>query len=169
MGAFCFRRYFTPLLSFLILMPSFYAEIEIDAPRSRVWNVLLNKQEWKTWNSFLFDRTPERPFESGRSLLLAQRRKVREPETTFEAQIIRLQPDYSLYWRCEAPGYRSEHRFDLLDSGYGRTKYSHREKISGRLAWLFTPVIRHDEQLGMRRMAYELKQYAEWQRTKFNS
>jgi len=147
----------------VILMPSFYTEIEIDAPRSIVWKALLDKQNWKIWNSFLFDRAPTLPFEVGRSLLLSQRRKIREPETTFEVQVIRLQSEYSLCWVCEAPGYRSEHHFDLVDIGRGHTKYAHSEKISGRLSWLFTPFIRRDEQAGMRRMALELKQYSEYQ------
>lgn len=144
-------------------MPSFYTEIEIDAPRSLVWKALFDKQQWKNWNSFLFDRAPGQAFEAGRSLLLSQRRKVREPETTFEAQITRLQPEHSLCWVCEAPGYRSEHRFDLVDVGRSQTKYTHCEKISGRLSWLFTPFIRRDEQIGMRRMALELKHYSECQ------
>lgn len=147
-------------------MPSFYTEIEIDSPRSIVWNALLDKQQWKTWNSFLFDRSPSQSLGVGRSLLLSQRRKVREPETKFEAKIVQLQPEHSLHWIYEAPGYRSEHRFDLLDIDHNRTKYSHRQNISGRLAWLFVPFIRRDEQAGMSRMAQELKHYSEWQSIK---
>lgn len=144
-------------------MPSFYAEIDIDAPRSVVWTALMNKQEWKRWNSFLFDRAPEQSFKPGRSLLLSQRRKVREPATTFAAKILQLQPETSLRWVYTAPGYRSEHCFELLDVGVARTKYTHQEKISGILTGLFVPFIRRDEQAGMRRMALELKQYSEWQ------
>ncbi|MBD1998474.1 SRPBCC domain-containing protein [Oculatella sp. FACHB-28] len=141
-------------------MPSLYVEIEIDAPRSAVWQALLNKQDWLRWNTFLYDRDPVQPFEQGKMVWLSLKRVSREEETEFQPTITLLQPEVCLQWLSSAPGFRNEHVFELLDIGK-RTKYIHRENFSGPLTRLFFPFIRQDEQQGLRRMAQELKQYVE--------
>jgi len=39
-------------------MPSLYAEIDIEAPKSAVWQALIHKDYWVEWNTFLFDCDP---------------------------------------------------------------------------------------------------------------
>ncbi|MEB3210750.1 MAG: SRPBCC domain-containing protein [Leptolyngbyaceae bacterium] len=143
-------------------MPTIYTEIEINAPRDQVWMALIRKENWRQWNSFLFDRDPQQRFQTGRSLLLSLKRVPREKETEFKASVVTVQPNRCLQWVSDAPGYRSEHRFELQDSGLRRTQYRHHERISGLLSPLFLPFIRQDEHNGMRRMASDLKHYAEW-------
>jgi hypothetical protein len=143
-------------------MPSLYTEIEINAPRAVVWQALLRKEDWLQWNTFLFDRSPNQRFERGRSLLLSLRRVAGEEETEFQAKIIQVQPDICLRWVSTAPGFRNEQIFELQDIGRGWTKYTHQEQFSGLVTRLALPLIRQDEQQGLRRMARELKQHVEF-------
>jgi hypothetical protein len=142
-------------------MPSLYAEIEISAPKSVVWQVLIRKQDWLKWNTFLYDRNPDLPFKQGQRVHLSLRRLREETETEFEPRILLVQPSVCLRWVYTAPGFRSEHIFELQEIGRDRTKYIHQETISGATMVLFLPFLRRDEQQGLRRMARELKNYIE--------
>ncbi|NJO80799.1 MAG: SRPBCC domain-containing protein [Cyanobacteria bacterium RM1_2_2] len=142
-------------------MPSLYAEIEINAPKSVIWQTLLQKDKWLNWNTFLYDRNPALPFEQGRIVQLSLRRLREEIETEFDPHITLLQPEVCLQWVSTAPGFRSEHIFELQQVGRNRTKYIHRESFSGVVTHFFLSFLRRDEQQGLRRMAWELKQYVE--------
>lgn len=147
-------------------MPTIYTDIDINASRSVVWDALVHKEDWARWNTFLYDRDPQKQFKPGRSLLLSLKRVPREQETEFQAHVILVQPETCLRWVLTAPGYRSEHLFELQDIGVNRTLYRHRERITGVLSRAFLLFIRQDEQSGMRRMATDLKHYAEWLQNK---
>jgi hypothetical protein len=144
-------------------MPSLYTEIEINTSRQRVWQVLVHKEQWMYWNTFLYDRTPQQPFTQGQEVLLSFRRVPGEIETEFEARITLMQPNVCMQWVSAIPGFINEQVFELQDIGRDRTKYIHQERFSGLLTRLVLPVIRQDEQQGIRRMARELKQFAERQ------
>lgn len=142
-------------------MPSLYTEIEIDAPKSVIWKAILEKDKWLKWNTFLYDRNPNLPFEQGRVVQLSLRRLREETETEFDPRITLLQPEFCLRWVSTAPGFRSEHSFELQEVDRHRTKYIHRESLSGMVTYFFLTFLRRDEQQGLRRMAWELKQYVE--------
>lgn len=142
-------------------MPSLYTEIEINATRAQVWDAIVSKQHWAAWNSFLFDRSVDRPFQLNRPVVLALQRLKGEADTEFEAIVTVMQPQICLQWRAKAPGYTNEHTLELQDVGWQRIKFTHREIFSGRLSGLFLPFIRRDEQQGLDRMARELKYYVE--------
>lgn len=142
-------------------MPTLYAEIEISAPKSLIWQALVQKEDWLRWNTFLYDRSPSQPFVQGRRVELSLRRLREETETEFEPHITLLQPNVCLRWVYSAPGFRSEHLFELQEIGRNRTKYLHQEHFSGAIAPLFLAVLRQDEQHGLQRMSRELKQYVE--------
>lgn len=142
-------------------MPSLYTEIEISAPKAQVWRALFHKSSWSSWNSFLFDRDAALPFQQGQTVLLSLRRLPSEPETEFQALVTLIQPETCLRWVTIAPGFRSEHIFELQEVGWQRTKYTHQENFSGMLTPFFLAFIRQDEQQGVRRMARELKRYVE--------
>jgi hypothetical protein len=142
-------------------MPSLYVEIEISAPKSVVWRALFHKENWLKWNTFLYDRNPSLPFQQGRTVQLSLRRLREETETEFEPRITFLQPEVCLQWICLAPGFRSEHVFELQEVDRQRTKYVHRENFSGAVTHFVLSFLRKDEQQGMRRMARELKYHIE--------
>ncbi|MBW4658797.1 MAG: SRPBCC domain-containing protein [Drouetiella hepatica Uher 2000/2452] len=142
-------------------MPSLYAEIEISAPKSVIWQALVCKENWLKWNTFLYDRDPSKPFVEGQVVHLSLRRLQEESETEFEPRITLLQPEICLRWSYSAPGLRSQHVFELQEISKDRTQYLHQAYFSGIITRLFLPFLRQDEQQGMRRMARELKQHIE--------
>jgi hypothetical protein len=144
-------------------MPSLYTEIEIDAPKQAVWQALFCKETWKYWNTFLYDCDPAQPFELGQEVLLALRRIPGEETTEFQPVITLIQPEVCLRWTSNIPGFQIEQVFQLLETSPRQTKYIHQENFSGVLTRVFFPFIRQDEQQGIRRMAWELKQYVEVQ------
>ncbi|MGF1512653.1 MAG: SRPBCC domain-containing protein [Elainellaceae cyanobacterium] len=141
-------------------MPYLHTTIDIRAARAQVWEALVEKRLWCQWNTFLYDKTPAVPFSLNASVKLAMRRVPQETRTQFEARIVHLQPEACLRWVAIAPGYRSEHQFDLEERD-GYTRYHHQEMITGPISRLILPFIRQDELRGLRRMALELKQYTE--------
>ena len=142
-------------------MPNFYTEIEINAPIDRVWDALVHKEDWRWWNTFLVDCNAKLPFEPQQEVWLAICRLPGDEEIEFWPTVTVVEPGICLQWRSQIPGLHNEHSFELLSSSRDRTKYVHRETFSGWLTKLFLPLIRQDEQVGMRRMATELKQYLE--------
>ncbi|HAX89555.1 MAG TPA: hypothetical protein DCY91_25675 [Cyanobacteria bacterium UBA11370] len=142
-------------------MTSLYTEIDINAPKQRVWQVLFQKDQWKYWNTFLFDCDSRLRFEQGQEVSLSLRRLPNDEETEFEPLVTRIQPEMYLKWVSSIPGFRNEYVFELQEIGIGRTKYLHKSHFSGLLTRVFVPFIRDDEQRGMQRMARELKRYAE--------
>lgn len=145
-------------------MPTLYTEIEIYASRRQVWQALIRKQQWKYWNTFLYDCDPQQPFEEGQDVLLSLKRLPGEADTEFQPVVTLIQPGFCLKWVSSIPGFVNEHVFELQELGHDRTQYIHQETFSGPLTRVFLPFIRRDEQQGIRRMAWELKQYVEGRR-----
>ncbi|HEY9763851.1 MAG TPA: SRPBCC domain-containing protein [Trichocoleus sp.] len=142
-------------------MPSFYAEIDINAPRFEVWDALIHKEEWHRWNTFLYDVDAKTPFRQGREVLLSLRRLEGEDKNEFQPTITLIQPERCLRLISKVPGLKTEHVFELEDLGPNRTKYIHQERISGIFSRIFLPFIREEEKQGLRRMARQLKRYVE--------
>jgi hypothetical protein len=142
-------------------MKILYTDIEINAPKSRVWQTLVDKKRWKYWNTFLFDRDPSRPLALGQRASLSLRRFPEDEETEFQPYVILFQPETCLRWIAKFPGFSQQYTFELQDIGIKRTKYVHTVRYSGILSRAVIFFIRHDEQTGMKRMARELKRYVE--------
>lgn len=142
-------------------MPSIHTEIEINAPRPVVWEALIRKDEWRRWNTFLFDADPALPLRQGQEVFLSIRRLEEDESTDFEPVVTLVQPEVCLRWFATMPGFKSEHVFELQDLGPSRTLYIHRERFTGLLSGLFLTFIRNDEKRGIQRMARQLKRYVE--------
>ncbi|NEQ87384.1 MAG: SRPBCC domain-containing protein, partial [Moorea sp. SIO2I5] len=98
-------------------MTSLYTDIEINVPRQKVWQILFHKQQWKYWNTFLFDCDSTLRFEQGKEVFLSLRRLPNEEETEFEPLVTQVQPNVCLSWVSSIPGFRSECVFDLQEIG----------------------------------------------------
>jgi hypothetical protein len=142
-------------------MPSLYAEIEINAPAEIVWEALVRKEDWRYWNTFLFDCDPSLPFAVGHEVFLAMQRLEGDEDTEFQPIVTMMQPQVCLRWVSKIPGLRSEHTFELQETTPGRTRYLHRDTFQGVLSNVFLPFIRQDEKQGLKRMAHQLKRYIE--------
>jgi hypothetical protein len=142
-------------------MPSLYTAIEIDAPKRAVWQALIQKDDWKYWNTYLYDCDPAQPLIEGKRVLLSIRRIAGETETEFEPIVTLVQPGLCLRWVSSIPGFVNETVFELQEIGRDRTQYIHQENFSGMLTRAILPFIRQDEQQGIKRMARELKRHVE--------
>ncbi|MEL6160168.1 MAG: hypothetical protein AAFR18_13215 [Cyanobacteria bacterium J06627_32] len=142
-------------------MPSLYAEIDINAPQGVVWEALIRKDQWRYWNTFLYDCEPGMRMARGNEIFLAMQRLEGDEETEFQPLITMLRPPTMLRWVSTIPGLRTEHVFELRENVPGRTHYIHRELFSGILSKVFLPFIRQDERQGLRRMSQQLKMYVE--------
>ncbi len=149
-------------------MPSLYTEIEINVARSQVWQILVAKERWKYWNTFLYDCDPNLPFVQGRDVALSLLRVPGEEEIQFRPIVTLVQPNYCLKWLSTIPGLQNEHVLELQDVDVNQTRFSYQQNFSGALARFLLPFIRQDERKGIQRMAGELKQYAETKSAKFN-
>lgn len=142
-------------------MPTLYAEIDINAPQSVVWDALIRKDQWRFWNTFLYDCDPSLMLARGNEIFLSMQRLEGDEETEFQPVITMMRSPYLMKWVSTIPGLRSEHVFELQETVPGRTRYIHRETFSGILSKVFLPFIRQDERQGLRRMAQQLKLYVE--------
>ncbi|MGB3298528.1 MAG: hypothetical protein WBA76_09690 [Phormidesmis sp.] len=142
-------------------MPTLYAEIDINAPQSVVWDALVRKDQWRFWNTFLYDCDPGLPMARGSEIFLSMQRLEGDEETEFQPLITMMRSPYVIRWVSTIPGLRSEHMFELRETVPGRTRYLHRETFSGILSKVFLPFIRQDERQGIRRMAQQLKMHVE--------
>ncbi len=142
-------------------MPTLYAEIDINAPQGVVWDALVRKDQWRFWNTFLYDCDPGLPMARGSEIFLSMQRLEGDEETEFQPVITMMRSPYVMRWVSSIPGLRSEHMFELRETVPGRTRYLHRETFSGILSKVFLPFIRQDERQGLRRMAQQLKMYVE--------
>lgn len=142
-------------------MPTLYAEIEINAPQSMVWDALVRKDQWRFWNTFFYDCDPGLQIARGNELFLSMQRLEGDEETEFQPVITMFRPPHVMKWVSTIPGLRSEHTFELRETMPGRTRYIHRETFSGILSKVFLPFIRQDERHGIRRMSQQLKMHVE--------
>ncbi|MEM9807565.1 MAG: SRPBCC domain-containing protein, partial [Cyanobacteria bacterium P01_D01_bin.56] len=142
-------------------MPSLYAEIEINATAAQVWDALVRKEDWRYWNTFLYDCDPRSNFMLGREVFLAMQRIEGDVDTEFQPVVTTLRPGSCLRWVSKIPGLKTEHSFEMQEITPGRTRYLHRDIFMGPLSGVFLPFIREDEREGLRRMAYQLKRYVE--------
>lgn len=142
-------------------MPTLYTEIEINAPCDLVWTALIDKHEWRRWNTFLYDGDPALEICQGRKIFISVRRLQEDETNDFEPFVTLVQPATCLRWIVQMPGFKRETVFELQNLGPRRTAYTHQEYFEGRLSKVFLPFIREDEKQGIRRMARQLKRYVE--------
>jgi hypothetical protein len=142
-------------------MPSLYTETVINAPIRHVWRILSDKDHWMYWNTYLYDCSFRLPLAPNRNILLALRRVPGDDPIEFQANIHLYQPPHCLSWRASIPGFQNRTTFELEDLGDRCTQYRHQESYSGTFSRFALRFIRDDQQTGMKRMARELKVFAE--------
>ena len=119
-------------------MPVYQTTFEINAPASRVWQVLTGLERYAEWN-------PQIPSASGR-LEVGGRIRLRlalpeRPTLNLSATIEEVQPDVLLTWRGHVvkpwlfEGYR---KFAIQPIDGARVLVTHVEDIHGLLAPLFS-------------------------------
>jgi hypothetical protein len=107
--------------------------VEIDAPVSRVWQVLVDLPAYSQWNPFIVEAAGK--VAVGETLSLRMALSGREP-MTIEPQLLVVDPERELRWkgRLLIPGlFDGEHAFVLTPLAHGRTRLDHSERFAGLL------------------------------------
>ena len=107
--------------------------VEIDAPPSQVWSVLVDLPAYREWNPFIVEAAGK--VAVGEKLSLRMALPGREP-MSMQPRLLVVQPDYELRWkgRLWFPGlFDGEHAFVLTSLENGRTRVDHWERFGGVL------------------------------------
>lgn len=109
-------------------------EVEIDAPRERVWSVLTDFARYHEWNPFITG--VEGRLERGARLRVTISLPEDGGQHTFRPTIVRCEPGEELRWlgHLLIKGlFDGEHFFRLDSIGDNRTKFVHGEDFGGVL------------------------------------
>jgi hypothetical protein len=107
--------------------------LEIEAPASRVWSVLVDLPAYAEWNPFVVEASGM--VAVGETLSLRMALPGREP-MTIEPRLLVVQPERELRWkgRLFLPGlFDGEHVFVLTGLSDERTRLDHYERFGGLL------------------------------------
>jgi hypothetical protein len=108
-------------------------EVEIEAPVTAVWDVLVDRATYHEWNPFI--TSFEGPLEEGAELNVV----ISPPESSdfrFKPRLVRLEPEKEIRWRGKMIAdflFSGEHYIQLSDLGNGRTRVCHGEDFGGVL------------------------------------
>ena len=117
------------------------AEIEIQAPAGRVWEVLTDFGAYHQWNPFI-DQAAGEPV-PGQRLELHMRLSGRQG-MTIRPEVLEADPGRVLRWlgRLLVPGlFDGEHSFTIQPAGPGRVRLTQHEEFRGLLAPLLLAMI----------------------------
>jgi hypothetical protein len=107
--------------------------VEIDAPPSRVWEVLADLPAYPEWNPFIVEARGK--LAVGETLSLRMLLPGRDP-VAIEPRLLAVEPGRELRWKGQLllPGlFDGEHAFLLTPLPDGRTRLDHTERFGGLL------------------------------------
>jgi hypothetical protein len=107
--------------------------VEVDAPPSRVWDVLVDLPSYPEWNPFIVEAAGK--VAVGETLTLHMALPGRDPMKV-EPRLLAVEPARELRWkgRLWIPGlFEGEHAFVLTPLEGGRTRVDHSERFGGLL------------------------------------
>lgn len=136
------------------------AEIEIEAPRALVWEVLIDFARYPEWNPFTVRVETDRVIGGPVALTVNLYGKTRRLKERFDA----YEPPKRVGWGMHLFGGRLLRgtRFqDLESAGEGRTRYRTSESYEGPLAWLVVKLTGPEVLRGFEANAAALKARAE--------
>ena len=135
--------------------------IEINAPATAIWEVLIDFSRYSQWNPFI--RSISGEAKHGGQLEVF----IQPPggsTMTFRPVIVALQPGRELRWigRLLLPGiFDGEHQFQIEPLGENRTRFIHREVFSGLLVPLLWRNLDSQTRQGFEEMNHALKTLVE--------
>jgi hypothetical protein len=133
-----------------------HAEIEIQGPAERVWEVLTDFDAYQEWNPFMVQAsgTPQ----PGHRLEVHMRPAGRT--TTFRPEVLEADPGRKLRWlgRLLVPGlFDGEHSFTIQPTAPGQVRLIQREEFRGLLAPLLLAMIAKPTLASFHQMSQALK------------
>ena len=118
-------------------MKSCHTEIIINAPVSKVWNILLDIEHYPKWNPSIAKVWGT--LKEGRIIFA----HILPLKSVFPLQIISLKERQELVWKgtvLSSGIMKGEHYFKLKDLGNGQTELQHGERFTG-LVSAFIPAV----------------------------
>lgn len=136
-------------------------EIVINATTEKVWEIIINFDEYKKWNPFI--KLIEGKVEKGKRITV----RIEPPETgemTFRPKIQSIINKKELSWLgyLLLPGiFDGYHKFELVNNENGTTTFIQSEIFKGILVPLFRKQLNKNTKNGFIEMNKELKKLAE--------
>ncbi len=134
-------------------------EVVFDAPKEKVWEVLIDSDMYAEWNPFITSVIGE--MKQGEQITNVMVNKGRE--TTFSPVITVFLENESLEWLGSALGgmFKGCHYFKLSETEEGRSEMVHGEEFSGLLSGLVIQIIAIDSQANFELMNEAMKKRIE--------
>ena len=140
-------------------MKQISTSIEINAPATRVWQVLTDFAAYPEWNPFVREIKSQGPLQEGAQLQVSLGAPGARP-MSFRPSVLQAQPDHELRWlgRLLLPGFfDGEHRFVIEKLGENRVQFEQTEVFRGVLVKLFAASLSGDTKRGFEAMNRALK------------
>lgn len=110
-------------------------EIDIAAPATRVWAILIGFDAYADWNPYLV-RIEGEPA-PGTDIIVTSRPGGEGAEITQSVKVVAVDPPRSMHWQGGLPDrsqFLGDHVFELRALSDGATRLLHHEHFSGSLA-----------------------------------
>jgi hypothetical protein len=134
------------------------AEIQINASRMRVWNILTDFEKYEEWNPFI-QRIAGEPKEG--SKIKIHLRTPGGKNRQYEPIVTKVDPGRELRWIGKSMLLTGEHTFVIEEKQAESVLFIQRELFGGLLASFFGSGTHEDIEAGLRQMNEALKQRAE--------
>jgi len=152
------------IFSFLLVLNLFTnlemeTEVVFDAPKEKVWKVLIDTDKYTEWNPFITSVKGE--IKKGAQITNVMINQGKE--TTFTPIITTFIEYEKLEWLGSGLGgmFKGNHYFNLTETKEGKTKMLHGEKFSGLLSGLIMQMIGEDTHANFELMNKAMKKRVE--------
>ncbi len=134
-------------------------EIFLNASPEKVWNILVDFEQYSAWNPFIVS-SQGKPIEGSQ---LTNTMLNKGKATVFKPIITKVDPYQEFEWLGSGlmGMFKGRHYFILEDLGNGTTKLTHGEKFSGLLSGLIMKMIGEDTLNNFHLMNQALKERLE--------
>jgi hypothetical protein len=139
-------------------MKNIQTEILINTDITKVWDVLMNFDNYPKWNPFITSISGERKLGSRLTV------SIKPPGgkgMTFKPRVLAFEINKELRWLGHllfTGFFDGEHKFELIDNGNGTTTFKQSEKFNGIFVGLLNL---ENTQKGFEAMNEKLKEMAE--------
>jgi len=142
-------------------MKSIYTDIEINASRIEIWNILLDVNKYPEWNPFI--KSLNGHFNEGEKLAVTLHQPDSKP-MIFKPTVTKVESNKEIRWlgHLFVKGlFDGEHIFEIQSLENGKTKFIQRENFKGLLVPLFWKDLNTKTRKGFELMNEKLKELAE--------
>ncbi|WP_264788212.1 SRPBCC family protein [Aureispira anguillae] len=102
-------------------------EINIQANKTIVWNLLTNVEDFSRWNSTIISLEGE--IQEGKKIQL---KSTTDPSRTFNLKVHTVQAEKSMIWSDGmAPFFKGVRKYQLMDNPDGSVTFSMQERLAG--------------------------------------